>query len=374
MKSNFDTIIVGAGINGLMTAYHLYQAGMKPLLLEQGEIAKESSWAGGGILSPLYPWRYPDAVTRLVSISQQAYPELCRELREQTGIDPQWLRSGLYIQQVDDEAAALDWCNRFHIPHEWITPEQHESRFKYVSACNGSSLYFEDVAQVRNPRLVKALAKYLYERGVPLISRQALQNIVVKNRRVQKIVTENQVFSCDNLCLCSGAWIRQLIPEGFRNVAIEPVKGQMILLQSTPELINHIVLRDSRYVIPRKDGLTLVGSTLEKTGYDKTITEEAKDQLLKIAGEIIPQLNNYKLVNHWAGLRPGSPDGIPNICQHPEVDGLYINGGQYRNGVAMAPASGQLMANLILGQAPIVDANSYQLAAVDSRSSALKSY
>ena len=370
----YDLIIIGAGINGLLTAYFLLQAGIRPLLLEQGDIAKQSSWAGGGILSPLYPWRYLEAVTQLVSYSQQIYPSLCQLLKNETGIDPQWVKSGLLIQHVEDEQDARNWCNQYQIHHEWVTPEQYQERFRNISIGKGPSIYFEDVAQVRNPRLVKALAKYLSERNVPILSQQTVQKISLNNHAVEKIVTNNQTFSCDTVCLTNGAWMRQLIPEGYQNVSIEPVKGQMILLQSTPELINHIVLRDSHYVIPRQDGLTLVGSTLEKTGYDKTITEEAQQQLLSIAGEIVPRLHNYKLVNHWAGLRPGSPNGIPNICQHPEIQGLFVNGGQYRNGVAMGPASGQLMANLILQEPPIVDAKSYQLAAVGKLSPVQKSY
>jgi len=373
-KYPYDLIIVGAGINGLLTAYYLQQAGIKPLLLDKGEIAKESSWAGGGILSPLYPWRYDDAVTRLVSYSQQVYPTLCRKLTEETGIDPQWLRSGLLIQNIEDGDHARKWCNQFHIHHEWITPDLHTSRFPAISISKTEEMYLEDVAQVRNPRLVKALAKFLVDKGVTILSHQELQKISLKSHRVENISTKNQTFSCDTLCLASGAWLAQLIPLGYQKLDIAPVKGQMILLQSTPELINHIVLRDSHYVIPRKDGLTLVGSTLEKTGYDKTITADARQTLTKIAGEIVPGLNNYKLVNHWAGLRPGSPNGIPNICQHPEIHGLYINGGQYRNGVAMGPASGQLMTNLILKQTPIVETKSYQLAAQGQNSPVQKSY
>jgi len=374
VNSKYDLIIVGAGINGLLTAYFLLQAGVKPLILEQGEIARESSWAGGGILSPLYPWRYADAVTRLVSYSQQIYPSLCKELNDKTGIDPQWLQSGLLIQDVDDRDDAQNWCDQFQVHHQWLTAEQQQSEFPALSISKSDGIYLEDVAQVRNPRLVKALAKYLMQRGVSILCQQELQKISLKSDKVEKIITKNQSFSCDTVCLTAGAWIRRLIPTGYQNVAIEPVKGQMILLQSTPDLINYIVLRDSHYVIPRKDGLTLVGSTLEKTGYDKTITEDARRQLTAIAGEIVPGLNNNKLVNHWAGLRPGSPNGIPNICRHPEIHGLFINGGQYRNGVAMGPASGQLMANLILQDPPIVNAKSYQLAAEGKLSPVQKSY
>ena len=365
--------IIGGGINGLLTAYYLNLAGAAVTLIEQGQIGQESSWAGGGILSPLYPWRYADCISALVRHSQRLYPRLCADLKEQTGIDPEYLPSGLLIQHIDHANEAHQWCQRWQIKHEVLDNDECKRRFPLVSASQHSSIWLPEVAQVRNPRLVKALTVLLSARGVRFLTNERVLSLRMNNREITGIITEKQTLNTKSVCLSSGAWIKTLLPSQFACPKIEPVKGQMILLQSTPDLINYIVLRDSRYIIPRIDGHILVGSTLEYTGFDKAKSQEAKQELLGIARTIIPKLNNYNVVNHWAGLRPGSPHGIPTICKHPELRGLFINGGQFRNGVVMGPASGQLMANVILGQDTIVDAGAYQLTVADSLSTTQES-
>jgi glycine oxidase len=136
---------------------------------------------------------------------------------------------------------------------------------------------------------------------------------------------------------------------------VHPVKGQMLLLRGEPGAVQRIVLGETRYVIPRRDGRVLVGSTMENADFDKTPTELAKQSLLASARELIPLLGDYRLERHWAGLRPGSPAGVPFIGPHPELEGLFFNAGHYRNGVVMGPASARLVADLLLGREPILN-------------------
>jgi len=122
------------------------------------------------------------------------------------------------------------------------------------------------------------------------------------------------------------------------------------------------VLSQDKYIIPRIDGRVLVGSTLEHEGFSKEITTQAREQLLAAALRLIPALSDYKLEHQWAGLRPGSPNNVPTISRHPRIEGLYVNAGHFRNGVVTAPASAQLLTNVMLGQTSILDQNHYTLA------------
>ncbi|SUD19050.1 glycine oxidase ThiO [Aquipseudomonas alcaligenes] len=133
----------------------------------------------------------------------------------------------------------------------------------------------------------------------------------------------------------------------------------MILYKCEPGFLPAIVLAKGRYAIPRKDGHILVGSTLEHVGFDKTPTEEALASLKASAEELLPALADAEVVGHWAGLRPGSPDGIPFIGEVPQFPGLWLNCGHYRNGLVLAPASCELLKNLMLGETPIVDPAPY---------------
>ena len=107
-----DCIVIGGGILGMMTARELAQAGLQVTLLERNQTGRESSWAGGGIISPLYPWRFSAAVTALASWSQAAYPELAEQLRAESGIDPEYTRSGLLILDTEEQARALAWAEQ----------------------------------------------------------------------------------------------------------------------------------------------------------------------------------------------------------------------------------------------------------------------
>jgi glycine oxidase len=137
----------------------------------------------------------------------------------------------------------------------------------------------------------------------------------------------------------------------------------MLLFKTEPGVIRRIVLEENRYVIPRRDGHVLFGSTLEEVGFDKSTTESARNELHALAIKRFPALENYPVVKHWAGLRPGSPSGIPYIATHPSLEGLYINAGHFRNGVVLGPASARLMTNIVAGTIPIVPQEPYSLEA-----------
>ena len=140
---------------------------------------------------------------------------------------------------------------------------------------------------------------------------------------------------------------------------IQPVKGQMLLLRAEPGLLNQVILKGNTYLVPRRDGRILVGSTVEHAGFDKQPTQAAFDALMSAAVAILPALARAPVERHWAGLRPGSPAGTPVISAVPDAEGLFVCAGHFRNGIVMAPASARLMADLVLGRRPDFDAADY---------------
>jgi glycine oxidase len=355
-----NILVIGGGIIGLLTARELAGGGATVTLVEMGETGRESSWAGGGIISPLYPWHYPDSVNRLAIWSQRAYPELCTELLQDTGTDPEHIRSGLLILDPEEQDAGLAWAKTQDIKTEVLDPELLREKEPGLGPQPASALLMPQVAQVRSPRLTKALRQSI-ERRVSIREQEEVVELIVERGRAVGVKTGLGTIDAGAIVVCTGAWTAKLLERLGGEPDIEPVRGQMILFYANPGQVHHITLYRERYVIPRRDGRLLVGSTLEHTGFIKVTTAEAKEELYRSAVEIFPFLKRTPIEDHWAGLRPGSPGGIPYIGAHPEIKGLYVNAGHYRNGLVTGPASAQLVADIMLERAPIMDPAPYAL-------------
>jgi glycine oxidase len=353
-------LLVGGGAIGLLSAYSLAQAGVEVCLLDKSECGRESSWAGGGIVSPLYPWRYSPAVTALAHWSQDYYPGLGQRLFAETGIDPEVHETGLYWLDLDDEEEALAWAAREGRPLSPVAMDQVHAAVPPLGPGYARAIYMAGVANVRNPRLTRALrAALLQMPNVSLRENCEVHGFIRQGERVVGVSAAGGDVLADRVVLAAGAWSGELLASLGLVLPVEPVKGQMILFKCAPDFLPAIVLAKGRYAIPRRDGHILVGSTLEHAGFDKTPTGEALESLKASAFELLPQLADAELVGHWAGLRPGSPEGIPFIGPVPGVDGLWLNCGHYRNGLVLAPASCQLLADLLLGREPVIDPQPY---------------
>jgi glycine oxidase len=354
-----DCIIVGAGLIGMLTASELASAGVRVTLVEKTRPARESSWAGGGILSPLYPWRYNQPVNALAQLSQQRYPAFCRQLFADTGIDPQCEPSGLLITDIDDESAVERWREQFGISLEWLSADQARQTEPQLGIEPLRSAWLPDVAQVRNPRLVQSLLARVEQQGVEVRSDCPVLEWQTAGDRVSAVVTPQGELVADHYVVASGAWSGGLLKAAGIDLPIQPVRGQMILFQGPPGLLSRITLHQGRYAIPRRDGHVLFGSTLEYTGFVKQTTDAAREELTRAAFELIPALADLPLVKHWAGLRPGSPEGTPVIGPHPELTNLFVNTGHFRNGVVLGLASAQLLADLLLQRPTALDNTPY---------------
>lgn len=359
-----DIVVIGGGVIGMLTARELNQAGCKVTIIERGMTGQESSWAGGGIVSPLYPWRYSDAVNALASWSQNYYPELIAEIENETGLDSELVKSGLLYFDSSELTEAKKWASTWNAKLQLIDKKEVLELEQHLSLARleqEQAIWMPEVHQVRNPRFVAALKQSLLQRGVNIVEQDEVKNFILSENKVSGVVTDAGEIKSDKVLLASGAWSANLLKNINFSINVKPVKGQMLLFKAVPNLLNSIVLSRDRYVIPRQDGRVLVGSTLEYSEFDKTLTSEAKDTLLKEAIEIVPELEQYKIEHHWAGLRPGSDEGIPYICAHPELNGLYINTGHFRNGIVLGPASARLMSDIILQRTAIFNATPYQL-------------
>lgn len=356
-----DYLIVGGGVIGLMTAHELAKTGASVTLVEMRDTGRQSSWAGGGILSPLYPWHYPGSVNTLAFWSQAHYPQLMRELLDATGIDPEYQASGLLILDASERDLGLAWGERHEIPVELLDPAGLTALEPNLDLHLDNALWLPNVAQVRNPRLTRALRAAI-DKKVRIRENEEVIDLRVQDGRVEGVRTTSGQVAADRVVVCAGAWTAQLLERIGQAPSIRPVRGQMMLFFAKPEQVRHVTLYRERYVIPRQDGRVLVGSTLpEDAGFSKTTTSQAKEDLYHFAVELFPLLKRAPIEDHWAGLRPGSPKGVPYIGAYPGVEGLFINAGHFSTGLVTGPASARLVCDLMLGREPIVPPEPYAL-------------
>ena len=360
MAKQQEVVIVGGGVIGLLTAFNLAAEVKQVTVLDRSGVGQESSWAGGGIVSPLYPWRYTPAVTALAHWSQDFYPQLAERLLAATGVDPEVHTTGLYWLDLDDDVEALAWAKQEKRPLSAVEISSVEADVPVLGRGYSRAIYMAGVANVRNPRLVKSLKAALQAMPNVTIQEQCqVQGFIREGASIVGVNTARGEIRADEVVLSAGAWSGELLKTLDLELPVEPVKGQMVLYKCEPGFLSGMVLAKGRYAIPRRDGHILIGSTLEHEGFDKTPTSSALESLKASAVELIPALAGVEPVAHWAGLRPGSPEGIPYIGQVAGMGGLWLNCGHYRNGLVLAPASCQLFADLLLGREPIIDPAPY---------------
>lgn len=358
-----NCLVIGGGVSGMLTALHLQAEGLTVTLIEKNALGQESSWAGGGILSPLYPWRYADCVKQLASWSQAHYPAFFDDLYQRTNIDPEYIRNGFLILDTAEIEQAAVWAEQYTVSMEQLD-SQALSRIEPELGQYDAGLWFPDIGQVRNPRLMKSLQKALDLEAIEVKQHHVVTALCSKNNKICGVETDKGYFDADMVIVTAGAWSGELLASLGIKTPIHPIRGQMILFKAQPGLVSRIVLANNHYVIPRRDGHVLVGSTVEDIGFKKLTTLTALEDLKYLAFSVIPRLADYTVIHQWAGLRPGSPGGIPYIGQHPDIEGLFLNTGHFRNGIVLGLASARLLTDLILQRQPILDPAPYHLHAL----------
>ena len=352
--------IVGGGIIGLLAARELRAAGLDITVFDRGQIGREASWAGSGILSPLHPWRQPHAIHPLSLWSQRVYPDLAAALADESGVDPQLTASGLLLPDCPDADLACEWAAQWRVRAERLDAAALRDAEPALAA-HGGGLLLPDVAQVRNPRLLRALRVSLQRAGVRFEEHCEVLGLATGGARVVGLDTRHGRRPVDRLLVAGGAWSGELLRAGGVDLPIAPVRGQILALQIPPGRVRHVLLAQDHYLVPRRDGLVLAGSTVEHVGFDKAVPPSAAIGLRAAAAHLVPELAHAPQVAHWAGLRPGSPDGVPYIGHHPHFENVVVSAGHYRSGLTLAPASAALVSALLTDRPPPVDPQPYRL-------------
>ncbi|MBL8824494.1 MAG: glycine oxidase ThiO [Planctomycetia bacterium] len=372
MKVN-DVCIVGGGVIGLTLAYLLAKEQVKVTLIDKGDLGQEASWAGAGILPAGNPRRAKSAMGKLRAQAVSFFPDFSRELLELTGIDNgYWQCGGLELRSNADELEKKRLQQLAQIEKgeglscEVLSHKQLHQLEPELAGVLPGAVYFPGVAQIRNPRHLKALVaaceirQVHFERFTPALSMK------LDKERITGVQTSNGLIPADKVVIAAGTWTTGILAELQWKPALKPVKGQIVLLntnqmhEQTQPILRHILLMGHRYLVPRGDGRILVGASEEDVGFDKTPTDDVGHALHSLATQTIPALSHANIEHHWAGLRPCSTDGRPYLGQVPGYQGLYVAAGHFRSGLQLSIMTGILMRDMLLGQPSIQDITPYR--------------
>jgi glycine oxidase len=341
----WDVIIVGGGIIGLSLAIELRKQGAKVLVVERGEPGREASHAAGGMLVDC-PLESPPAMQLLAQASARLYPEFARELELESGMKADLRDPGTILLSAQH--------NHEHAHHPALRPlcAAELSELEPALAPLNAAAFYINERSVDPRALTAAALATAKNRAVDFSSGDTVTAVNLLDGGVIGVTTVKTSFHAPKVVNCAGAWSGQISPHNFPT---RPVKGQMLcLLAPTRALLQHVVRAPDAYLIPRSDGRIIVGTTVEEVGFDKRIELATIQRLHQAAVALVPELKKAKILEDWAGLRPGTPDNLP-LLGESSTPGYYAATGHFRDGILLAPITAKVMASLIAGAEPAPD-------------------
>jgi glycine oxidase len=360
MVQTYDVVIVGGGVIGLAVADALSRQGIRLAVVDRSELGREASRAGAGLIPPEAenPSKHP--LVALRSLSTRLYPGWSTVLEEETGIDIGYRRSGgvdvAWTELEEDELLAKSGRWRAEgIAYERLPRSDFARVEPALNPELRAAYYLPDRAQVRSPWLLRALMTAVYQRGAHLTTWHEVKGFMVHDGRVTAVQTGAGDLKCGAVVVAAGAWSGNLLETIGVHAPTPPLKGQIVLLRGKRTLIRRVVELGRNYLVPRDDGRVLVGSTEEDAGFDSIPTWEVARELVDLALRLCPVLKEAEIETTWAGLRPGSIDSKPYIGRAPGFENVIVATGHKRAGLQLAPATAELVADLVLDRPPRLD-------------------
>jgi glycine oxidase len=335
----WDVIIAGAGIIGVSLALELRERGFAVLVLDRAEPGGESSSAAAGMLAAADP-ETPSALRPMAFASARMFPEFVRKLEAAGKMQVDFRRVGS-IALLPDEPA----------PDEYRPlPADELQRVEPSLKSTGQSAFFVQEDSVDPSLLMQAALAAARNLGVEVRGHAAVQDIRPRDKGVQ-VLTHADTFTARYAVDCRGAW---------SGPPVKPRKGQMLYVLPQATLLQHVLRTPEVYIVPRSSGKVLIGATVEDVGYDKTVDPVIVHSLFSAATKYLPELATAPITHSWAGLRPGTPDGLP-IIDVAETSGVFVASGHFRNGILLAPITAKIMADLVEGRPSPLDIGAFAL-------------
>lgn len=371
-----DCCIIGGGVIGLSIAREMAGRGMRVRVVVRDASRDTASWAAAGIFPPAPDFPDATAQERFTAYSDRLHHTWARELRDETGIDNELTQCGGLYVACDGKGtarlheAAAGWRAK-GAGCEWLTASdvaKCEPALRAVVERGGieNGLLLPDEMRIRPPRHLEALARSCRLRGVEIMSSTEVRAIEFGHGRIDGIHVAGsesgpatETVRADSYCLAAGAWSGHLAESLGLSIETRPIRGQIALLRLPEQVLARVVNVGLEYLVPRADGRLLVGSTIEDAGFEPITTPQTVQRLLAFAHGLLGPLPAATLEQSWAGLRPGSVDGLPFVGAAPACSNAFVATGHFRAGLHQSTGTAVLLSDLMTGRTPAIDASAF---------------
>lgn len=351
-QERYDAIVIGGGVNGCAVAYNLAKRGKRVVLLEKDRIGSKSSGAAAGMIAAQTELDEDGPLFSLARKSRSMFKNLAIELREVSGVDIELVDKGMYKvalteEQEEELKGIIQIQTRLGEKAEWLTASELRLKEPALSTEVRGAMYVPKDGHVSAPQLTLAFASSAATLGAEVKEFIDVYSIEYENGQVKGVRTNEGLFSSENIIVCTGAWSKKLVEHTEIEIDAYPVKGECFSVKTHKPLVTGSIFSHGCYIVPKKGGRVIVGATVKPHTFDQKVTIDGVSTLMEKAIKLVPEIANAEWEKAWAGIRPQTGDGLPYIGEHPTIQGLFIATGHFRNGILLAPVTGELLADYV---------------------------
>jgi glycine oxidase len=361
-------IVIGGGIIGCSIAWRLAAEGAATTVLERGRVGQEASWAAAGMIAPQAEADGPGPFFDFCMQARDVFESIVDRLVSDGGVDPEYDRAGiLYVALDADERVQLErrarWQRTAGATVEELSGAEARRVEPMLSPEAVYAIHMPTNRRTDNRKLTQAYAAAARKAGAEFIEDARVEALAIRGERADGVVMDDgSIRAADVVVNAAGSWAGEIRGLEADRVKLHPVRGQIVCFDVAPGAIGPALFSLRGYLVPRRDGRLLAGSTMEEAGYNKSVTLAGLDKIARGAAAIVPALGAAAFREAWAGLRPATRDLLPVLGFSPSVSNVLWAAGHFRSGILLSAITGEIIADLVKGRRPAVELGAFSAA------------
>ena len=373
-------IVIGGGIIGCSVAWRLAAEGVVTTVLERGRVGQEASWAAAGMIAPQAEADGPGPFFDFCMKARDAFETIVDRLVRDSGVDPEYDRAGiLYVALDETERAQLEgrakWQRAAGAPVEELTGAEARRVEPMLSPETVYAIHMPTNRRADNRKLTQAYAAAARKAGAEFVEGARVEALAIRGGRatgdvqasgvveaIGVVMDDGSTREADIVINAAGSWAGEVRGLEADRVKLHPVRGQVVCFETAPGTIGPALFSLRGYLVPRRDGRLLAGSTMEEAGYNKVVTLAGLEKIARGAVAIAPALGATPFRQAWAGLRPATRDLLPVLGFSPSVPNVLWAAGHFRSGILLSAITGEIIADLVKGRRPAIELSAFSAA------------